>query len=312
MRKYMALGLIFLLVMGIFSGCGQKEEDTLTIGLLPIVDALPLLVARDNGYFEEVAVDVELVFFQSALDRDSAFQAGSLDGAVGDLLAAALLEQSIGVTVIATILGVSADEGAFAILAAPDSDIHTVEDLKGVPIGISPNSIIEYTTDKMLLAEGFSQDDIEKTVVINISQRMEMLLSGQLQAANLPDPLATLAETKGARKIIDDTQGENISQTVLIMTDKAVDTKASQIEKLMEAYVMAIRDIQENPEAYRGLLEEELRLPEGLSEFEIDSFSYPQVPTEAEIEAVISWMLDKDILKNTIKYEELINESFIP
>jgi len=45
------------------------------------------------------------------------------------------------------------------------STVTTPADLKGVPIGISQNTVIEYLTDRMLQAEGLDPADIAITEV---------------------------------------------------------------------------------------------------------------------------------------------------
>mgnify|MGYP000300747813 CR=1 FL=1 len=293
------------------TGGSESEVKPLTIALLPIVDSLPFLVARDKGYFAEAGVEVDLQFFQSALEADSAFQARAVDGAISDLIRAAVLKKSLGLQVLSISQGVTPEEGPFAILVPPGSDIDKVDELRGVEIAISPNSIIEFTTDQMLREAGFRPEEIKKTIVTSIPQRLELLLSGQIKAATLPDPLATLAETKGARRILDDTQGANISQSVILFTEEAIENNPEAIRRFFKAYRKAVADIQADPEAYRPLLEAELRLPKNLKEYTIGPFSMPQVPQRADVERVVNWLVEKGILDEPIEYEDLVNDEFV-
>jgi NitT/TauT family transport system substrate-binding protein len=84
-----SLLILALLMVFICSGC--KEEDTLKIGLLPNEEVLPFYVAIEEGLYQKHGVDVEVVHFQSAAERDAALQAGAVDGVEGDLLAVPLL-----------------------------------------------------------------------------------------------------------------------------------------------------------------------------------------------------------------------------
>ena len=66
--------LIGFLLLGIFISAplmAQEEtaEPDLRIGVLPVLNTLPLYVAQAAGYFDEAGVVVELVPFQSGLDR---------------------------------------------------------------------------------------------------------------------------------------------------------------------------------------------------------------------------------------------------
>ena len=74
-------------------GCGSEPQakeqklSKLTIGLMPDTDSIPFIIAAEYGYFAEEGLEIELIPFKSAMERDAALQSGSLDGAVSDLLA---------------------------------------------------------------------------------------------------------------------------------------------------------------------------------------------------------------------------------
>jgi NitT/TauT family transport system substrate-binding protein len=94
----------------------------------------------------------------------------------------------------------------YRILAAPNSGIETAADLKGVPIGVSEASVIAYTTDRLLQAEGLQPEDIQTLAVPRIPDRLALLASGELKAANMPDPFSLLAIQGGATVIVDDSK----------------------------------------------------------------------------------------------------------
>lgn len=311
-----ALALIVALAAGI-AGCGVKSPAKanlapLTVGLLPISDSLPFLVAEQKGYFKELGLEVKLESFPSALERDAALQAKAIDGAVADTVILPTLNKTAGVQAVSLLLGATPAEGRFAILAAPGTEIRKVSDLEGVEIAISPNSIIEYTTDQMLLAAGLAPDQIKKTVVAKIPERFQLLMSGKLLAANLPDPMAALAQKQGATLVIDDTRGANISQTVILFGGEAIRTKGESIKALLVAYDRAVQDINANPEAYRGLMEEKLRLPKGLEEYALERFAPAQAPRREDIDRVVTWLVEKKLLEQPISYEQLVNTRFLP
>ena len=63
--------------------------------------------------------------------ESSAVQAGEIDGTLGDILAVAALNNAGTPTQIVSLgLGETGQEGRFAILASPGSDIKTPEQLK--------------------------------------------------------------------------------------------------------------------------------------------------------------------------------------
>ena len=58
-------------------------------------------------------------------------------------------------------------------------------------------------TDNLLAREGIDPGQVKKTSIPD-SVRLEMLINNKVELANIPDPLITFAEFKGARVILDD------------------------------------------------------------------------------------------------------------
>ncbi|MCL6638658.1 MAG: ABC transporter substrate-binding protein [Firmicutes bacterium] len=312
MKKIPLMAALLLLVL--LGGCSSAgESGKIRIGLLPIVDSLPFVVAEEKGYFRAEGVDVELLNFTSAVERDSALQARAIDGTLGDVLAVASLNQGgVPTRIVSLGLGETGGEGRFAILAAPGSGITKPEDLKNIPVAVSLNSIIEYITDSLLLERGFTQEEIKKESIPMIPVRYEMLMNGQIKAACLPDPLATLAQKKGAVLVIDDT-ASNLSQTVIYFRNDFLDRNAKNVARFMKAYARAVKDIDENPNAYKSTLAEKIKVPpEALAVFEVDHFPLPQMPDKGQLEKVVGWMAAKGLLKKAPTYEELTRPGFLP
>ncbi|HBQ87795.1 MAG TPA: ABC transporter substrate-binding protein, partial [Syntrophomonas sp.] len=70
---------------------------------------------------------------------------------------------------------ISRNDGNIELMAGKDSGINSVQDLKGKSIGISSNTIMEYSLDQMLAAEGMKAEDINKVAIPQLPTRLEML-----------------------------------------------------------------------------------------------------------------------------------------
>ncbi|MBU4533009.1 MAG: MetQ/NlpA family ABC transporter substrate-binding protein [Eubacteriales bacterium] len=317
-------GIVSILVAGLLllglAGCGGStpagdvtpQSQPLKLGMLPITDNLPFWVAQDKGYFEDEGLTVELIDFPSALERDSALTAKAIDGALGDIIAVAQLNDGgTPLTIVSIGQGVTAEEGRFAILAAPGSGITSVEQLKGVEIATSANSIMEYLIDTVLSDAGFPNEEIAKILIPKIPVRVDALLSGTVQAAILPDPLAALAELKGARVVLDDTATDNLSQTVIYFRNEALERKANEVGGLMRAYTRAVEDIMADPTAFNEILAEKARVPHDVLQSDAHGmeiiFSAPMVPTEDMVDRVLTWMNGKGLLNKPVSYSDLVD-----
>ncbi|HHY40670.1 MAG TPA: ABC transporter substrate-binding protein [Syntrophaceticus sp.] len=309
--------VFFISIFAFFllAGCSQEDnsENALKIGILPNEEVLPLYVAQEEGFFEKYGIDVEIVNFQSAAERDAAIQAGAVDGVEGDLLAVALIRQGgTPVKAVSLAMGASPEEGRFAMLAAPGT-IENIDDLKGKTLAISKNTIIEYVADQMLLAKGIKPQEVQKVNIAKMPLRAEMLLQGEVTAAVLADPLAVHAELKGAKVLVDDTKlSENISQSVYFFRDDVIKSKRSAIRKFLQAYRDGAEAVAENPEKYRDLFIEKVNIPVELqSSYPVPSFSPLELPAKKDTQRVIDWLRDNNLLTKDYSYTDIVTDEVI-
>jgi NitT/TauT family transport system substrate-binding protein len=142
--------LVLCLVLCLASGMVRAETKPLTVGVLPVIQALPLFVAAEEGLFQAEGVDVQLVPFRMAMEKDVAMTTGGIDVNFGDLFTAIFLKNG-GTDIRILARNTSSLEGArmFGIVAAPQSKLAKVTDLAGVPVAVSTNTIIEYVTRRI-------------------------------------------------------------------------------------------------------------------------------------------------------------------
>jgi NitT/TauT family transport system substrate-binding protein len=287
------------------------EPVPVRIGTLPTEDALPLWVAEEEELFIDVGLEsVEIITFQSAQERDTAFAAGEIDAYMGDIIAAAQMESGdLPVTIATIMLGETPLQGRFGIVTGPEKGYNELSALAGVPVGTSSNTIQEYVLDGLMAQEGVAAEDVTKEEVDKVPVRFELMMEGQLEAAALPEPLLTLAESQGGTILRDDTEGENLSQTVLVFSDEYLSEPGGveTLARLLETWDEAAAIINTDPDAWRDTLVEKARLPEPIKDvYEISEYPMNTVPTSEQVDAVLTWMEEKELLDNEVTYEDLV------
>jgi NitT/TauT family transport system substrate-binding protein len=324
--------LMSVLLVGsiVLTGCSQPASPSgeksaadsakegpiaVRIGTLPTEDSLPLWVAEKAGYFAKEGIPkVEIVEFQSAQERDVAFSSGSIDGYMGDLIAAANLSAAGKANTIATVmLGADKTQGRFGIALAPqaknDTLLPTVKGLANVPVGTSSATIQEYVLDGLMAESGVPTSAVKVEEVKKVPVRFQLLMSGKLRAAALPEPFLSLAEQGGAKVIADDTQAKtNLSQTILAFSAAFWDKPGGSetISGVLRAWDSAVADINKSPESYRALLVAKAKLPKSLeSSYKVNSYPQHQLPAKADIALVLAWMDAKGYLKGSVTPEQL-------
>ena len=306
---------IIIVVLFPLAGCQFGSEDgKLRIGVLPILDVLPLYVAEQEGYFNQEGIQVELLPFASALERDTAFQADQIDGEVNDLISTVLLtKDQEKARIVRTAMRATPDKAMFAILAAGSSSIAKPADLKGVEIAVSTNTVIEYVVDRLLQAEGLADSDIARTEVSKIPVRLELLSSGQVSAACLPEPLASLAIVQGARIVIDDRSHPEFGQSVVTVASRTLGRKPATVKRFLAAYEKAVAAINAEPQKFRSLLIDKGRVPKPVQDsFQMPVFPKAEVPTDKEVSDVVQWMKGKGLLDKDLTYDRLVTASYLP
>lgn len=293
--KKIVLSILFILV---FAAAAHATNSSIRFGILPVLDTLPLQVGVKDGLFEKHGLDVELVKFMSALERDTAMQTGQIDAYFGDLIATYLLinhgvPMRIGLTSWRTTPGYP----MFGIGLSPASKDRDLGDMKGRKLGLSKSTIMEYLADKMEDHLGVNRGHFVQVEIKKMPIRLQMLLTDQIDGALLPEPLLSLARLKGGGTLATAEQLD-IPLTVLCLHEKYFKDNAKAYRQFVVAYREAVQRIKDNPESYRQLMAETCRIPKPLvSEFPVYEYPMPTLPTSEELAEVQSWMMEKGLLK---------------
>src|SRR6476619_2626700 len=185
--------------------------------MMNAVHDLPLLVARDEGFFRDEGLDVEILKTpgsgQHGSDhralRDDIFkrtlEASYEDGKCDQFRMCewGIMKRAVESNVEsghrpAKIVALGSAMSSFAIVVDPKSGIYEPEQLRDVPIGVSPFNGSHFTTLKLL--EGFlKREQIKTTFAGTMRERIDALRRGEVAAISLMEPWISVAEKQGLR-----------------------------------------------------------------------------------------------------------------
>ncbi|RZN38576.1 MAG: transporter substrate-binding domain-containing protein [Methanophagales archaeon ANME-1-THS] len=312
--KKVVLILVVVFIIAGGAGCLNRPQEStgeeriaMKVGAMPDEATLPYYVAAREGIFAEHGLDVEVVPFMSALERDSALIAGQIDAGENDPVGVLVLRNAgYNIRIVSTELHETPEKMRFAILASPNSNIRSVEDLEGKKIAISRNTIIEWVTDALLGGVQTSKIE-EKRVPI----RLQMLLADQVDAATLAEPLASYAIHQGARLLISDSMlDETISHTVIVFRGDFIEAHPESVDTFLHAYNEAVDRINANPENYRALVVEIAKVPEEIAgSYQMATYMKAEAYPRDNFEAVLNWMQSRDLVTQELLYEDVIYHS---
>lgn len=313
-----SLGIMLLAVLLVSASlcnvqAGAQEPVKIRFGVLPVLQALPLFVAKEKGLFEKSGITAELIPFNTAAEKDIALASGSIDGCFGDLVTPTVLRgNGRDVAIVAVNYDTKNDRRMFGVLAKPKSTFKSVKDLAGVPVAVSSNSVIDYVTETLLKAGGVPEDKIESVETKNIGMRMQMLLSGQVEAATLPEPLVTAAIAKGAILLADDS-GLAASRTVLYFSGPFMKKHPNEVRAFLKAVNEANRLIGKQPDSIRPVMVDNVRLPPALEAvYPVPRFPDLHAPDKESVTQIIEWLRKRKVIKPALTYEQVVDAQYLP
>ena len=288
-------------------GPGSVAPARVVVGTLATEDILPLWVAQDEGLFADTGVEVEVVTFQSATELIAGVTSGEVDLAMTDIMVtASMFAGGTDVQMLWVTLGTTPEQGRFGIMVGPDSNVQSLADLAGQPIGVGSNTILEYVMDQLMAQAGVPSDQVVVEELQKLPVRYQMMAEGEVAAAALPGSLLALGEANGCRVVADDTQGANLSTSVMIARADALgdDALGPFIPALEQVWDKAAELINANPEAYRDVLVANANLSDAVAgTYPISQYPTCQLPTSEMVDPVLAWMQDKGYLAQPLAYD---------
>jgi NitT/TauT family transport system substrate-binding protein len=241
------------------SAVQEATKRKTKVAIMNAVHDLPVLVARDNGYFKDEGLDIEFVTtpgmaqvttshtvkFDTVFDRplDSVYNEGGIDQyrmcewGIMKRAVEADTEGRRGRKIVA--LGASMSK--FAIVVDKGSKIYEPEMLKDKLISVTPNNGSHFTMLKMI--EGFLEPQHVKTTNAgSMQKRIEALRRGDVAAVVLMEPWISVAQKEGLRILIEShsTRSEAASD----------DVDGATLAAMFRAQARAVADIERDPTPY--------------------------------------------------------------
>ncbi len=241
MRKLIEI-FMWLMVVGLCGSCSQtdrtvseKDSTAIRLGVLPTMECLPFYYADSIGLFDSLGVNVHLVTFDAAMDADTAFVNGKIDGIVTDLVKACIW-QGQGDTAMVAMVG----ELRMWLITAPKARLLKAESLREKIIGITRHSAVDYFADKILESVKLQSIDLNKPQINNIRLRGLMVDQDQMDGAILPEPYASEAVARGAKRLNGTEEMKVANLMCVLFNDSIHQARKREIENIRSVYDQAV------------------------------------------------------------------------
>src|SRR5512132_1580776 len=237
----------------------RKAGTKPQVAIMNAVHDLPVLAARDLGYFKDEGLDIDFITtpgmaqvttkhfvkFDTVFDRplDSVYNEGGIDQyrmCEWGIMKRAVESNAQGLRG-RKIVALGASMSKFAIVVHPDSKIYEPEMLKGKEIAVTPNNGSDFTTLKMM--EGFLEPvHLKRTNAGSMLKRLEAVRDKKVAAASLMEPWISVAQKWGMRILI-----ESHSTRAEAAGD---DMDGDTLRKMFRAQARAVEVLEKDPRPF--------------------------------------------------------------
>jgi NitT/TauT family transport system substrate-binding protein len=232
------------------------EPVTLRVGQLPIVDAAPIHIAIQEGFFEDEGLIVEPENIPGGAAAVPALVAGDLEISSGNHVSFILAHsEGLDIRLIAdATYGVSLTN---AMLVAEGSEIQSPDDIDGHVIAVNTlENISELVVRSALEAQGVGPDRYELTVV-GFPDQPQALADGEIDIAFVPEPFVTILQGQGARVIVDPMISDELDGLPLVgyaATGEFVDNNPEVVAGFVRALQRATELAEQDPDVVAQVL----------------------------------------------------------
>jgi len=287
--------------------------------MMNAVHDLPLLVARDEGFFRDEGLDVEILKTPGTAQRGADHQA--LRSNIFERTMESLYEQGKcdqfrmcewGIMKRAVesnvqsghrpakIVALGSAMSSFAIVTHPKTRIYEPEQLKNRPVAVSPFNGSHFTMLKML--EGFLNRDQIKWINVGTHQeRLEALTNGEVDAVSVMEPWISVAEKRGCRALIESrsTRSEAAGDEL----------DGPTLAKMFRAEAAAAKAIQNDPGRYAHYLIEEAGGLLEANELNLHRIlnAPPEAYTRERFDHTYQWTLSWGLVAPGATYENTVD-----
>ena len=301
--------IVLLCMVGCVGNVTETDESdddstALRIGVLPTMECLPLYAAAETGVFDSLGLSVRLVTFEAAMDADTAFVRGHIDGVASDLVKA-VLWKSRGDSIR---MALSADLNLHLVTSRP-ARLKTGESLKERIVAFTRNSALDYTADGMMALSKLQSEQLNKPQINNIQLRLQMLLNNQYDGAILPEPYATLATSQGHNLVLSTQNLKRFNPLfTIVVHDTLMRSRRSDVVKLTQAYDIMASRIERVDSADASQWISYLPLAEAWpdSMVLIPVVSRVQKPSEVVVDSVKQWLRRRSLMQRDVKSSDLL------
>lgn len=269
MRKILP---IVIIAMALLSACGESyqakrrmsaaerahadsiDKASLKIAVLPTLDCMPLYVARHEGLFDTLGVEVHLKPFTAQMDCDTALERRRVEGMVTDVVRALRLQQR-GMRLQMPV----ATNAYWQLITNHNARIRELRQLSDKMVAMTRYSATDMLTT-IAVDSAKPKYSVFRVQINDVKVRLAMLLNNEMDAVMLTEPQATTARIHG-NPVLMDSRNKDLRLGVIAFNADAMDSprRKKQLRLFLQAYNQACDSLNKlGIRHYADILESDL------------------------------------------------------
>ncbi len=233
----------------------EVQAENIKIGIPSLsVTAMPLAVAKDQGFFQKEGLNVDIVMLPASLNIKVLLS--------GEIQYAA----TVGSAVVAAVRGINTrvvmcfvDRPLLDLVATPD--IRSLSDLRGKLLGISSRGGLHDVSMRAILTQsGIALAQVTLLVVGTQGSMLTALKTGRISAGLLNPPQNFIAYREGLKHLAFAGDYVRLPSTGLVTMKDTLEHSPDQVRRMIRALTRARAFARENKTATVKILERFLKI----------------------------------------------------
>ena len=277
----------------------HARAENVKIGVPSItVTTMPLLVARDSGFFQQEGFTVELVVIPAAMNIKVLLS--------GDIQYAT----TVGSAVVAAVRGINVrtvmlfvDRPLLDLVGAPG--VNSIQELKGKPVGISSRGGLHDVSMRRILSQ--SGMDPAQVTVLTVGGQGAMfaaIKTGRIAAGLLNPPFNFIANREGMKSLAFAGNFVRLPSTGLVTLGETLEKSPEQVRRMTRALARARAFAKDNKAKIMPVLKRALRIEDDELVAKIYDYHKPVETADGRIDAALM----SETIRDTRQTEAITKE----